>query len=88
MAIQELDLKILHRSGRYNANADALSRSPLVASGPESGTLEGVVAAVSVEESDLSALQRKDEHLACIIAYRESGILPKDRPSALPSPSM
>ena len=76
MAIQELDLKISHRSGLCNANADALSRSPLAASGPESGPLEGVVAAVSVEESDLSALQWKDEHLACIIAYLERGILP------------
>ena len=78
MAIQELDLKISHRSGRCNANADALTRSPLAASGPESGPLQGVVAAVSVEESDLSALQRKDEHLACIIAYLERGILPND----------
>ena len=31
MAIQELDLKIKHRSGRSNSNADALSRSPLPA---------------------------------------------------------
>jgi hypothetical protein len=31
MAIQELDLHIQHRTGRSNANADALSRSPLPA---------------------------------------------------------
>ena len=29
MAIQELDVRILHRSGKHNANADALSRVPL-----------------------------------------------------------
>ena len=29
MAIQELDVRILHRSGRHNSNADALSRVPL-----------------------------------------------------------
>ena len=35
MAIQELDVKILHRSGKHNTNADALSRSPLP------GTIKG-----------------------------------------------
>ena len=29
MAIQEMDLEIKHRSGRSNAGADALSRSPV-----------------------------------------------------------
>ena len=29
MALQEMDLVIKHRSGRHNANADALSRAPL-----------------------------------------------------------
>ena len=29
MAIQELDIKIRHQSGRSNANADALLQAPL-----------------------------------------------------------
>jgi len=29
MAIQELDVQILHRSGKHNANTDALSRAPV-----------------------------------------------------------
>ena len=37
MALQELDLKIEHRSGKHNANADALSRYPLLDS--NSGTV-------------------------------------------------
>ena len=37
MAIQELDVRILHRAGKHNANADALSRSPLQQSVEEWG---------------------------------------------------
>ena len=81
MAIQELDLKILHRSGRHNANADALSRSPV--SSPDSeqcGMPFGIVSAITVtgEESDLPALQRGDAELAPVIRYLESGTLPED----------
>ena len=38
MAIQDLDVTILHRLGKQNSNADALSHYPL----PESGTPSGV----------------------------------------------
>ena len=44
MAIQELDVRILNRSGRHNSNADALSRVPLeqVVVAMEEATVNGV----------------------------------------------
>ena len=52
MAIQELDLKILHRSGRCNANADVLSRSPLPAEeDAHVGETDGVLAALEPGET-------------------------------------
>ena len=78
MAIQELDLHMHHRSGKTNANADALSRSPLfVGKDLSSPDTEGVIAAVEVE-ADLPACQRQDQNLAAIIHYLETGILPSD----------
>ena len=78
MAIQELDLRIHHRAGRSNVNADALSRSPLASQGSSSAAeTPGVVAAIESEE-DLSTLQRQDEELTLIIAYLETGVLPDD----------
>lgn len=78
MAIQELDLKIYHRSGRHNANADALSRSPLPNSGNDP-TPFGIVSAVAVEVKDkLPLAQRQDEELSSIITYLETGVLPSD----------
>ena len=51
MAIQELDLQIKHRAGRSNANADALSRSPLPAGeNSNMGDTEGVLATLQPEE--------------------------------------
>ena len=80
MAIQELDLQILHRSGKHNSNADALSRCPLTRTEvSETSSPEGVVAAVSSGEDDrLPALQRQDPELALVIEYLESGVLPDD----------
>lgn len=83
MAIQELDLKIRHRSGRSNANADALSRSPLPA-GEDAcvGKTDGVLAALepgeTTDQCDLPTSQRRDEELAVIIEYLETGILPQE----------
>ena len=81
--MQELDLKILHRSGRSNANADALSRSPLpVGEDAPVGETEGVLAALepggTADQCDLPTIQRRDEELAVIIKYLETGILPQD----------
>ena len=78
MAIQELDLKLSHRSGHHNANADALSWAPLPAGGSTTGTSEGVVAVVTEAADDLSTLQRQDESLASTITFLETGVLPDD----------
>lgn len=48
MALQELDLTIMHRSGKHNSNADALSRCPLPTSTDENPTAE-VVAPLTEE---------------------------------------
>ena len=85
MALQELDLKIEHRSGKHNANADALSRYPLLDS--NSGTPPEKLVAVlattgsggeedSENESTLASLQRGDAELAPMIEYLETGVLP------------
>ena len=77
MAIQEMDIRIHHRTGRSNANADALSRSPLADQGsPSAEETQGVIAVVAPEDS--SALQHQDEELAAIICYVETGVLPED----------
>ena len=86
MALQELDLKIVHRSGKHNANADALSRSPLPSSDDEHPAAD-VVAAItedtfetgeSKDDGDLAVLQSKDSELAPIINFIETGALPTE----------
>jgi len=64
MALQELDLHIVHHSGKKNANADALSQYPLPSS-QDSQPTAGVVAAVTAVKQgtedntdDLAVLQR------------------------------
>ena len=62
MAIQELDLQIRHWSVRSNANADALSRSPLpVERDLAESKTEGVIATAVPDELDLPTLQRQDQ---------------------------
>ena len=64
----ELNVTILHRAGKQNANADldALSRSPLPDSSPAPCIPFGIVAAMDKEE-DLKEPQRKDLSLMEII---------------------
>ena len=86
MALQELDLTIVHRAGKHNANADALSRCPLPTSTDENPTAE--VVAVIVEDgekttsdapsNDLAVQQGRDTELSPIIDYVTMGALPKD----------
>ena len=84
MAIQELDLEIVHRSGRTNANADALSRNPLPLKDDSVITeaLFGINAAVQptceLDQSCLPELQRNYPGLLEIITYLETDDLPKD----------
>ena len=71
---------IVHRSGKKNSNADALSRFPLATLADEYPTC-GVVATLtteSVEGGDLAGEQRQDMGLAAIITFLETGVLPED----------
>ena len=70
MAVQELDVTILHRVGKQNANADALSQSPLPDSSPTPCIPFGIVAAMDKEED----LKRKDPSLMEIIDMMETGV--------------
>ena len=86
MAIQELDLRILHCIGKSNVNADALSRAPIAGTDKESG-MKGIIAAVnagksSVEEDGLSQRQRNDPKLLEVIRFLEADILPADEKRA------
>ena len=82
MAIQELDVKILHCTGRSNANADALSRAPIVEENKDTHAMVpfGIIAAINasrstVQEDDLSNKQRNDPKLLELIKFLETGTL-------------
>ena len=76
LLLQQFDFTIHHRSGKSNGNADALSRRPHSDQSINTLTTEGV-------QSDVIRFhQRHDAHLADIIDYLESGILPKSNPQA------
>lgn len=71
LLLQQFDFTIHHRSGKSNGNADALSRRPYSDQSINTLTTEGV-------QSDVIRFhQRHDAHLADIIDYLDSGILPK-----------
>ena len=90
MAIQELDLRILHRTGKSNANADALSRAPVKGTDKEArsnGVPFGIIAAIkagktAVQEDGLSKRQRDDPKLFEVINFLEMGVLPEDEKRA------
>ena len=75
-----MDLTIIHRSGKKNNNADALSRFPLPTT-TDGNPACGIVAALVVEsgEDELAGVQQSDEELAAIITYVETGVLPEDQ---------
>ena len=75
-----MDLTILHRSGRHNENADALSRHPHSQKvQPDVDTVDGVVATlIGADSEDLATLQRQDTELRAVINYLETGVLPQD----------
>lgn len=50
MALQKLDLYIVHCSGKKNANADALSRCPLLSSQDSHPTTEAVTTVTAIKQ--------------------------------------
>ena len=82
--MQELDLEIWLRSGKHNANTDALSRHPLpVEESVDASPHNQVVAAViPLNEEGLPELQGADPELSKVFQYLERGILPEDQNGA------
>ena len=87
MVLQELNLTIQHRAGKHNANADALSRYPLLDStNGVDARGEKLVAALTMtedgdgedteEEDSLASMQHRDPELAPLIVFLETGTLP------------
>ena len=86
--IQEMDLTILHRSGKKNANADALSRNPALVVDETA-----LVCSVEAEEdpllmqfdqsmTEIRELQQKDPDLVSYFEYFEQGVIPTDDKAA------
>ena len=77
LILQCYDFTIIHRPGKANANADALSRCPLEGVGDDTGKtlcptfIEANV--VSREEDDIAMAQDEDEEIAQIRATLEGG---------------
>ena len=84
LALQDLDLKIQHRAGKENQNADCLSRHPT--EGLQNCTRPSqLVAATEVSTLDseteppkLRDVQQQDASLIEIFNYKEKGELPLD----------
>ena len=72
MAIQGLDLRILHRLGKHNTNADALSGAPVIQSEVPQDVNCKTIAAIETTY-ELAVLQRQDKGLKEIIDFLESG---------------
>ena len=84
LALQELDLEICYRSGKSNANADALSRIPTFSDTEDPGAKEPPEACVMMLQSPTASpetnegqySQQGDEEIAAIAIYLETGSLP------------
>ena len=85
-------MTIEHRSGKHNANADALSRHPLPTPATDEDPAGHLVAGLTAdnrdtspggsESSSLPTQQRTDPELLGVIEYLETGRLPQDEKEA------
>ena len=64
LTIQEMDLTILHRSGKKNVNADALSRNPAAA-------VDGTADVYSVEAEEDPLLKQFDQSMSEIRKFQQ-----------------
>ncbi len=86
LTIQEMDLEIKHRSGKSNANADALSRNPIINAVETFAMTNGEDEAIprpDVEQmTKLKEAQRSDPELLDLCRYLEADVLPTDEKRA------
>ena len=75
LVLQQYDFEIVHRAGKNNGNADALSRRPYQ---PTLAALD----CPGVQTDKIRELQRRDPPLADIINYLETERLPNDGTAA------
>ena len=78
MIVQEFDLSIKHRSGRSNANSDALSRNPVTVEDAFVRAVSTSEEWVCSEQKDMIEHQEKDGSLQPILAYLKEGIVPEE----------
>ena len=72
LLIQQFDFEIIHRPGKSNGNADALSRRSY-------GTCDlNAISSAGLQTERISEFQRKDPDLFEIIDYLENDLLPSD----------
>lgn len=81
MIVQEFDLTIRHRSGKSNANADALSRNPITPSEEVADVLavQSLDSATQTQQGELADEQAKDLALVPVIIYLRDDVLPDDQ---------
>lgn len=86
-SVAELDVEILYRPGCKNANADALSRSPLIGSAPKEEPEIQVAFVTAQRAEDSSQLvdnssviqsQSEDSLYSAMTTYLKSGVVPSD----------